>query len=91
MKKHLFFILLAILLLTPWPVAYAYDTALAGVEPMQVAVTPAPDTAVPSYSVYGRAIGGVAPGDLFYVDAADDSADMVVTLYVTNADERSRC
>ncbi len=45
-------------------------------------------SAAPSWSVFGRAIGGVTtPGDLFYVGNTDNAADMLVTLYLTNAEE----
>lgn len=91
MRKKLFFAILAALLLTPWPVAYAYDNALALPTSQSVEVVPAADSAVPQCRVYGNAIGGVTPGDLFYVDSAESSADFPVTLYITNAAELSRC
>ncbi len=80
-----FFPLLAVLLLTPWPVAYAYDNDIAGQGAVQIGVAE-PSTA-PSMSVFGRAIGGVTPGDLFYIDASNSTADIVVTLYLTNTQE----
>ena len=86
MKKNLIFTLLAILLLTPWPVAYAYDNALAGPEPIQIEV--AEPSAAPSWSAFGGAIGGVnTPGDLFYIDTTNYAADMLVTLHLTNTEE----
>ena len=86
MKKNLIFVLLATLLLTPWPVAYAYDNDMAEQAPIQIEAAPA--SATPSWRAYGGAIGGVsAPGDLFYIDAADSAIDTLVTLYLTNADE----
>ena len=91
MRKHLLFAILALALLTPWPVAYAYENNLAGASVMRVDVTAAPDAAAPRCNVYGKAIGSVTPGDLFYVDAADSSADSIITLLITNADELSRC
>ena len=86
MKKNLIFVLLATLLLTPWQVAYAYDNDMAEQAPIQIEAAPASVT--PSWHAYGSAIGGVsAPGDLFYIDAADSAIDTLVTLHLTNADE----
>jgi len=85
MRKKLILTLLAILLLTPWPVAYAYDNALAGPEPIQIEA--AETSAAPSWSAFGKAIGGVTPGDLFYIDVMNNSADTLVTLYITNSEE----
>ncbi len=86
MKKNLFFIVLAILLLTPWPVAYAYNNnAMASQGP--VLIEAAPSSVAPHMQVFGKAIGGVTAGDLFYVDSANSTADIPVTLYITNTDE----
>lgn len=86
MRRKLIFTLLAILLLTPWPVAYAYDNAAAGQEIVQI--EPAEPSAAPGWNVYGKAIGGVTrPVDLFYVDTTNNSGDIAVTLYLTNAAE----
>ena len=85
MKKKLIFPLLAILLLTPWPVAYAYDNTISGESPVRIeAVEPA---AAPHWRAFGHAIGSVNPGDLFYVDAADVATDTPVTLHIANTDE----
>lgn len=87
MKKKLILFVLAVLLLTPWPVAYAYDVGMAG-ELAVVQVEAAEPAAAPSWQVYGRAIGGVTnPGDLFYIDATGYGADILVTLHLTNAAE----
>ena len=86
MRKKFILPLLAVLLLTPWPVAYAYDIALAKQEPIQVEA--AEISAAPSWNAFGRAIGGVTtPGDLFYIDATNNPADISVTLHLTNAEE----
>ena len=87
MKKNLIFALLALILLTPWPVAYAHETTLAGAEMMHVEVVPADSAAAPSMKVFGGAIGGVTPGALFHIDSTENSADSHVTLHITNADE----
>ncbi len=77
---------LAILLLTPWPVAYAhtYTGNMVGQKPVQIEV--AEPSLAPSMSVFGRAVGGVSPGDLFYIDTTK-AADITVNLYLTNARE----
>ncbi|MFC1914544.1 hypothetical protein ACFLXF_04655, partial [Chloroflexota bacterium] len=86
MKKNLFFIMLATLLLTPWPVAYAYDNDIAEQAPIQIEAAAA--SAAPAWYAYGGAVGGVsAPGDLFYIDVADSAVDTLFTLYLTNTDE----
>ena len=81
------FPLIAVLLLAPWPIAYGHEVsgAEAGQETVQITVAEA--SAAPSATVFGKAIGGVTPGDLFYVDTANHTADVNVTLYLTNAEE----
>ena len=90
MRKKLFFPILAVLLLTPWPVAYAYDNTMASPAPVQIEA--AEPSAAPGWSVFGKAIGGVStPGDLFYIDTTNSPADILFTLHLTNADELVRC
>lgn len=86
-KLKWIFSLLAISFLIPWPVAYAYDAGddVLGQDAVQIKV--ADPTAAPSAKVFGKAIGGVTPGDLFYIDASENAADIEVTLYLTNAQE----
>lgn len=87
-RKKLIFLALAVLLLTPWPVAYArnYTDDMAGQDTVQIEV--AEVSTVPRWSAFGKAIGGVTtPGDLFYIDATDHAADIVIILYLTNAQE----
>ncbi len=86
MRNKIIFLIVAVLLLSPWPVAYAYDT---GTTPEKTAhITAAPPAARPTWSTFRNAIGGVkTPGDLFYIDAADNPADLVATLYLTNTNE----
>lgn len=85
MKRKLVFPLIAAILLTPWPVAYAYEDAAAGNTPTSIeAARPA---ATPQINALGNAIGGVTPGDLFYIDTFDRTADTLYILYLTNADE----
>ena len=85
-----FFPFFATLLLLPWPVAYAYDINAAAEEAIRI--EPAEASAQPSYTVFGRAIGGVTnPGDLFYIDATNYTTDIKTTLYLTNAHELINC
>jgi len=82
-----FFPLIVLLLLAPWPVAYAHDISdgVVGEETVRIEVAEA--SAQPTWTAFGKAIGGVTPGDLFYIDATDNPADIQVTLYITNANE----
>ena len=82
------FPLLAVALLVPWPIAYAhsYNVDATGQDAVQVEV--AGDSAKPSWTAFGGAIGGVTtPGDLFYVDASGYPGDIVITLHITNTSE----
>jgi len=86
------FPLLATLLLAPWPIAYAqsYDSNVNGQQPVRIEV--AEPSAAPSWSAFGKAIGGVTtPTDLFYIDATENTADITLTLYLTNTLELSHC
>jgi hypothetical protein len=85
MKRKLIFLLLATLLLTPWPVAYAHDNAIAGQAQIQIEAAKPADA--PHWKAFGKAIGGVTPGDLFYIDTGSSTTDMLVTLHITNTDE----
>jgi len=79
-----FFPIFALLLLTPWPIAYAhsYDGDMAGQDAVQIEV--ADPSAAPNFGdVFGRTIGGVTtPGDLFYIDATENAADIQATLHI---------
>ena len=89
-KMKWFFPILALLLLLPWPVAYAFDTdAMASQDAVRIEI--AEDSAKPTWTAFGKAIGGVTPGDLFHIDATNNTADIVVTLYLTNAQELINC
>jgi len=85
-----FFPLFALLLLAPWPVAYAhtYDDE-ASQDTVRIEIAEA--SAAPTWTAFGKAIGGVTPGDLFYIDATDNPADIQVNLYITNAQELINC
>ena len=79
------------LILAPWPVAYAqsYKGGITGQDAVQIEV--AEPAVAPSWTAFGKAIGGIAPGDLFYIDAEDNAADILVTLHLTNTKEIIRC
>ena len=82
------FPLLAVALLLPWPVAYAYnyDAGAAGQGAVQIEA--AGDSEKPSWTAFGGAIGGVTtPGDLFYIDAGGYPGDIVINLHIANANE----
>ena len=87
-----FFPVIALLLLAPWPVAYAHDVSDGVVGEETVCIEAAEASTQPTWTVFGKAIGGVTtPGDLFYIDAIDNPADIQVTLYITNAPELIGC
>jgi len=86
-----FFPLFALLLLAPWPIAYAHDynNDMAGQDAVRLEV--AEDSVAPTWTAFGKTIGGVTPGDLFYIDATNNAADIQVNLYITNAQELVHC
>ena len=81
------FPLIAILFLAPWPIAYAHDASGAGAEQETVQIQAAEASAAPSVAVFGKAISGVKAGDLFYINTANQTSDMKVTLSITNTQE----
>lgn len=78
------FPLIALGLLLPWPIAYAAD--ISGSEET-IRIEIAEDSVKPSFTAFGKAIGGVPPGDLFYIDATNNTADIVTTIYLNNAQD----
>lgn len=89
MKKFVRFTLIFVMLLlaASWVSSVAYGQTNDGVEQSGIFIEAAPSEAAPSATFYGRAIGGVTAGDLFYIDAVDSQADMSLDLYITNPDE----
>jgi hypothetical protein len=85
MKRKLIFLMVAVLLLSPWPVTYAYGNSTTGQSDMHVEA--AATEAAPKWKAFGNAIGGVTPGDLFYINTGDTATDMPVTLLITNTNE----
>jgi hypothetical protein len=77
----------AILLITPWLASYAYGTGNGVSGHETVHVEAAEPSKAPRATLFGRAIGSVTPGDLFYIDAAGNPRDITVRLYLTNAHE----
>lgn len=85
------FPVLAVLLLAPWPVAYAYDFNDGMVSPDGVRLEIAEAPSQPAWQANRNAIGGVKePIDLFFIDTADRVTDIRVNLYLTNAEELIR-
>ena len=81
------FPIIALLLLLPWPVAYAYDVVNDTADQDTIRIEIAEDSVKPSFTAFGKAIGGVPPGDLFYIDATNNAADIVTTIYLNNAQD----
>lgn len=77
---------IAFLLLVPWPVAYAFDDPAAEAQE-GARIETAAESAKPAFTAFGKAIGSIESGELFYIDATDNPADMVATLYLTNPQE----
>ncbi len=86
-----FFPLIVLLLLVPWPIAYAHDVSDGVVGEETIHIETAEVSVQPTWTAFGKAIGGVTSGDLFYIDATDNPADIQVTLYITNANELIGC
>lgn len=86
-----FILFLAVfLLLAPWLASLAYGSSGDSGQ-AEVRIEAAGAQATPKIKVFGGAIGGVTPGDLFYIDATGNSRDMVVNLYLINAPELVSC
>jgi hypothetical protein len=85
MKRKLIFSLITALLLVPCTVAYAYDDAAAATG--SVVITSPGPASLPQFHVYGNAIGGITPGDIFLIDSSGSAVDTTLTLYITNTDE----
>ena len=84
----LILVLVAAVAFVTCSVAYAHDSSAAAAQP--VTVEPATAEALPSWKAFGGAIGGVShPGDLFYIDATNSSADISVVVSLTNTHELS--
>ena len=90
MKKRLlkrYFPIIALMILLPWPMAYGYEVVGASTAQESIQITAAEASAQPTWTAFGKAIGSVTAGDLFYIDATANTADINATLYLTNAPE----
>ena len=76
-----------LLLAASWISSTVYGQTTNGVEQAGIYVEAAPPEDAPSATFYGRAIGSVTAGDLFYIDASDSQQDISLDLYITNCDE----
>jgi hypothetical protein len=73
-----------IFIILPWPVAFAAGTEVTGGNAVSIEI--AEPSAQPSYTVSGKAIGGISkPGDLFYVDATNSPSEVELTLSLINS------
>jgi hypothetical protein len=81
------FILIIALLLVPRLTSAAYGQANDYEGNRTVLITAADPTTAPAAVFYSKAIGSVAPGDLYYADATASTTDITLNLYITNTDE----
>ena len=87
------FPLLALLLLAPWPIAYAHDynNGTTG-QDNAIRIEVAETSLAPAWTAFRGTIGGITtPIDLFYIDATQNDTDITVNLYLTNPHELSHC
>ncbi len=98
MRKIGKIILIALLVtvITSWitTVAYGHENASATLDATideGISVEPAPVAEAPNAHVYRNYIGGINPGNLFYINAADVRQDMAITVSLTNADRLIHC
>ncbi|MFC2007222.1 hypothetical protein ACFLVB_01295 [Chloroflexota bacterium] len=89
MKKKQFkliFPILSVLILAPWPVAFAHENNIIAQEPIRIEA--AEPSATPSWHVFQNAIGGIdTPVQLFDIDAAESPVDTQATLHLTNTQD----
>jgi hypothetical protein len=82
-----FTLVLAVLLfLGPRLTSLAYGESAGSSGQDGIEITTAAPAARPGMTVYSNFIGGVTPGDLFYIDATGSSCDISINLYITNTD-----
>lgn len=80
-------VIFVLLVLAPWLTSLAYGSSDGDPEQAGIQIEAAEPSAAPMATIFGQAIGGVTPGDLFYIDATASSQDTSVSLYITNAHE----
>ena len=93
MRRLIKVILVTIIIMVTasWLTSIAYghtsdSTPLNATTEPGVTVAAAPLADAPSATFYGNAIGTITSGDLFYIDSANVTQDISVTLYITNVD-----
>jgi hypothetical protein len=86
MKRNFLVVLIAALLLAPWPIVYAWEGVNADSETYPV-IQPVAAEYGPAINAYGNAVGKVSPGDLFYIDLTGTQIDANYQLTITNVDE----
>jgi len=86
------FPLFALLILAPWPVAYAHTLTDDTADQEVIQIEAADTLEAPSLGhAGGGTFGGVTtPGALFYIDATENTHDIQANLYITNTNELSR-
>jgi len=85
MKRRVLIILIAALLLAPWPVVYAFDRVNA--DTVQLDIQPAASGTEPQFKAYGNAVGSVNYGELFRIDTTGEESDRTYQLLITNVDD----
>jgi hypothetical protein len=88
MKKNFFFVLITALLLAPWPVVYAYDSANA--DSQTPLIQPADLVNGPRLQTLGDDTGVVIPDDIFLVDTVNIKNDTKFQLFISNTNELIR-
>jgi hypothetical protein len=69
-----------------WLTSIAYAQTALDSGQAEISVEAAPASTAPAATFFGKAIGGITPGDLFYINATNSPQDMTISLYITNAD-----
>jgi PKD repeat protein len=85
MKRVIFFLVLAALLLIPLAIGYAHERANAA--EMGMTITPADTASKPNIHIFGNVIGNITAGDLFTIDTSGTTGNTTFTLLMTNIDE----
>jgi hypothetical protein len=86
MKRNFLVVLVAALLLAPWPIVYAYEGVNADSETSPTIQAAAAEYG-PVIKAYGNAVGKVTSGELFYIDLTGTQVDSRYQLMITNSDE----
>ena len=87
MRRNIIIILVAALLLAPWPIVYAWQGVNADTAGNAASITPADPSNAPQLKAYGNAVGSVTPGDLFQIDTTATHVDTSYSLTITNIND----